>query len=115
MNSPPPVAAGPTTPPTTPPAPQAACANCGTPLLGEHCYACGQPVKGLVRHFSSLVGDVLDSVFEWDSRTPRTLWPLGWPTTTVMSSSAASSLATVCTAASQAAMKAGRRNRSSAA
>ncbi|MDH7453049.1 DUF3667 domain-containing protein [Luteimonas composti] len=76
MNSPPPVAAGPTTPPTTPPAPQAACANCGTPLLGEHCYACGQPVKGLVRHFSSLVGDVLDSVFEWDSRTPRTLWPL---------------------------------------
>ncbi|MDH5834286.1 DUF3667 domain-containing protein [Luteimonas kalidii] len=52
------------------------CANCGTPLLGEHCYACGQPVKGLVRHFSSLVGDVLDSVFEWDSRTPRTLWPL---------------------------------------
>lgn len=52
------------------------CANCGTPLLGEHCYACGQPVKGLVRHFSSLVGDVLDSVFEWDARTPRTLWPL---------------------------------------
>jgi len=52
------------------------CANCGTPLLGEHCYACGQPVKGLVRHFSSLMGDVFDSVFEWDSRTPRTLWPL---------------------------------------
>ena len=52
------------------------CANCGTPLLGEHCYACGQPVKGLVRHFSSLVGDVLDSVFEWDGRLPRTLWPL---------------------------------------
>ena len=23
------------------------CANCGTPLLGEHCYACGQPVKGM--------------------------------------------------------------------
>ena len=73
MNAPqPPAPAG----PTTPPAPQAACANCGTPLLGEHCYACGQPVKGLVRHFSSLIGDVLDSVFEWDSRTPRTLWPL---------------------------------------
>ena len=52
------------------------CANCGTPLLGEHCYACGQPVKGLVRHFSSLIGDVLDSVFEWDGRLPRTLWPL---------------------------------------
>ncbi|WP_238346339.1 DUF3667 domain-containing protein [Luteimonas saliphila] len=70
------------TPATSPPAlpamdaPRGDCANCGTPLLGEHCYACGQPVKGLVRHFSSLVGDVLDSVFEWDSRTPRTLWPL---------------------------------------
>jgi hypothetical protein len=52
------------------------CANCGKPLLGDYCYACGQPVKGLVRHFSSIVGDVLDSVFEWDARTPRTLWPL---------------------------------------
>jgi len=64
------------------PAPQAGtvargnCQNCGVPLLGDYCYACGQPVKGLVRHFSSLIGDVLDSVFEWDGRTPRTLWPL---------------------------------------
>ena len=70
-SQPPPVAA-----PGLPPAAHNACANCGTGLLGEHCYACGQPVKGLVRHFSSLVGDVLDSVFEWDGRTPRTLWPL---------------------------------------
>lgn len=58
------------------PADAARCANCGLALLGEYCYACGQPVKGLVRHFSSVVGDVLDSVFSWDSRTPRTLWPL---------------------------------------
>ena len=71
-----------TAPPELPASPPPAasthgdCANCGTPLLGEHCYACGQPVKGLVRHFSSLVGDVLDSVFEWDGRLPRTLWPL---------------------------------------
>ena len=71
-SQPPPVAAG----PSLPSAAQVACANCGTALLGDHCYACGQPVKGLVRHFSSLVGDVLDSVFEWDGRTPRTLWPL---------------------------------------
>src|SRR5690606_2409552 len=69
-SSPEPAAPAPT------PAPRGACANCGTPLLGDHCYACGQPVKGLVRHFSSIVGDVLDSVFEWDARTPRTLWPL---------------------------------------
>ncbi|MCI4568127.1 DUF3667 domain-containing protein [Lysobacter sp. CFH 32150] len=56
----------------TPPA----CQNCGTPLLGEHCYACGQPVKGLVRHFSSFFGDFFDSVFNIDARVFRTLWPL---------------------------------------
>ena len=54
----------------------AACGNCGTPLLGEHCYACGQPVKGLVRHFSSIIGDTLDSVFNLDTRIFRTLGPL---------------------------------------
>jgi hypothetical protein len=52
------------------------CGNCGTPLLGPHCYACGQPVTGLVRHFTSIIGDFLDSVFNFDARTPRTLWPL---------------------------------------
>lgn len=55
---------------------QRRCENCGKPLLGEYCYACGQPVKGLVRHFTSIVGDVADTVFDWDARTPRTLWPL---------------------------------------
>ncbi|BCT92019.1 hypothetical protein LYSHEL_10430 [Lysobacter helvus] len=55
---------------------QAACQNCGTPLLGEHCYRCGQPVKGLVRHFSSIIGDFLDSVLNIDARVFRTLWPL---------------------------------------
>lgn len=52
------------------------CENCGAQLLGEHCYACGQPTKGLVRHFSSIVGDFLDSVFDFDTRTLRTLRPL---------------------------------------
>jgi hypothetical protein len=52
------------------------CQNCGKPLLGDHCYSCGQPTKGLVRQFSSIVGDFLDSVFEWDSRTVRTVGPL---------------------------------------
>ena len=52
------------------------CGNCGVPLLGPHCHACGQPVKGLVRHFSSIVGDVLDSVFDFDARIVRTLGPL---------------------------------------
>ena len=58
----------------TPAAP--VCQNCGIPLLGPHCHACGQPVKGLVRHFSSVIGDFFDSVFDFDSRTIRTLWPL---------------------------------------
>ena len=56
--------------------PAAACQNCGAPLLGDHCYACGQPVKGLVRHFGSIIGDFLDSVLNIDARIFRTLGPL---------------------------------------
>jgi hypothetical protein len=52
------------------------CENCGTPLLGSHCYRCGQPVDGLVRHFSSIIGDFLDTVLNIDARVFRTLWPL---------------------------------------
>lgn len=52
------------------------CANCGTGLLGPHCYACGQPVQGMVRHFSSIVGDLFDTLLALDSRIARTLWPL---------------------------------------
>lgn len=58
------------------PAPAAACRNCGTPLLGDHCYACGQPVKGLVRPLGNLFGDVMDSVFDLDVRMFRTIGPL---------------------------------------
>src|SRR5690606_42006472 len=64
------------TPPETAETPERRCANCGIVLLGEHCYACGQPTKGLVRHFSSIIGDFMDSVFELDSRILRTLGPL---------------------------------------
>ncbi len=56
--------------------PPVACGNCNTPLLGPHCHACGQPVKGLVRHFSSIVGDALDTVFDFDTRIVRTIGPL---------------------------------------
>ena len=67
------------TPPPVPPAPAQArgnCGNCGSPLLGEYCYACGQPVTGMVRHFSTILGDFTDTVLNWDTRLPRTLWPL---------------------------------------
>src|SRR5690606_7455946 len=60
------------------------CGNCGTPMQGDFCYRCCQPVRGLVRHFSSIVGDFFDTVFELDSRMARTLGPLlirpGWLT-----------------------------------
>jgi hypothetical protein len=52
------------------------CANCKAPLHGPYCYACGQPVKGLIRHLSGIVGDFLDSVLNFDSRTLRTIGPL---------------------------------------
>lgn len=55
---------------------QAACRNCGQPLHGPHCYACGQPVKGLVRPLGNLFGDLLDSVFNVDTRILRTIPPL---------------------------------------
>ncbi|QIL19329.1 DUF3667 domain-containing protein [Thermomonas sp. HDW16] len=60
----------------TPTAAAGDCRNCGTPLLGAHCYACGQPVKGLVRPLGNLFGDLLDSVFNIDTRILRTLPPL---------------------------------------
>ena len=61
---------------TADPPRQRICQNCGAPLLGDHCYACGQPVKGLVRHFSSILGDFFDSVLNIDSRLFRTIGPL---------------------------------------
>ena len=52
---------------------QAQCANCGKPLLGPHCYSCGQPVKGMVRHLSSILADAADTILNIDSRIFRTL------------------------------------------
>lgn len=66
---------GPTADTATTPA-QATCRNCGSPLHGPHCYACGQPVKGLVRPLGNLFGDLLDSVFNVDTRILRTIPPL---------------------------------------
>ncbi|HET7557869.1 MAG TPA: DUF3667 domain-containing protein [Rhodanobacteraceae bacterium] len=57
----------------TPPVQDPVCANCGAPLYGEYCYACGQPVKGLIRHLSGVLGDVFDTVLNIDSRVIRTL------------------------------------------
>ncbi|HUW54767.1 MAG TPA: DUF3667 domain-containing protein [Rhodanobacter sp.] len=61
---------------TPPPIPVSTCGNCGAPLYGKYCHACGQPVEGLVRHFGSVLGDVLDSVLNIDARIVHTLLPL---------------------------------------
>ncbi len=52
------------------------CLNCGHMLQGPWCHHCGQPVKGMVRHFTSIIGDVADTLFEYDGRIWRTLVPL---------------------------------------
>ena len=72
-------AAAPALPPAAPPTPAAPgerCPNCSAPLHGPFCYSCGQSKKGLIRHFSSIMGDFLDSVLQIDNRTWRTLGPL---------------------------------------
>ncbi|MCE5231766.1 MAG: DUF3667 domain-containing protein [Mizugakiibacter sp.] len=56
--------------------PARGCANCGAPLSGPYCYACGQPVRGMVRPLSGLLADLVDTVFNIDSRILRTLGPL---------------------------------------
>ena len=74
---PPPVASVATTPTAAPDlAPSPTCDNCGAPLYGKYCYACGQPTTGMVRHFSSILSDVADSVLNIDERVFRTLLPL---------------------------------------
>lgn len=52
------------------------CANCGAPMHGPYCYACGQPEKGMIRQLASVLSDVLDTVFNIDSRVFRSLFPL---------------------------------------
>src|ERR1044072_5422592 len=52
------------------------CANCGAPMHGPYCYACGQPEKGMIRQLASVMADVLDTIFNIDSRVFRSLVPL---------------------------------------
>ena len=45
-------------------------------MHGPYCYACGQPEKGMIRQLASVLSDVLDTVFNIDSRVFRSLVPL---------------------------------------
>ncbi|MCB2106087.1 MAG: DUF3667 domain-containing protein [Rhodobacteraceae bacterium] len=49
------------------------CLNCGAPLTGKYCAACGQEHQNLHRPFWALVADYIDSNFAADSRLWRTL------------------------------------------
>lgn len=66
----------PATPLPPPPAAEGQCENCGAPLYGKYCYACGQPTTGMVRHFGSVLSDIADSILNIDERLFRTIGPL---------------------------------------
>jgi len=53
--------------------PVRACPNCGAPVQGPFCYACGQSEKGMIRHLSAVMSDLADIVFNVDSRVFRSL------------------------------------------
>ena len=63
-------------PPAIPPAAPKPCGNCGAPMHGPYCYACGQPEKGMIRHLASVMADVADTIFNVDSRIFRSILPL---------------------------------------
>ncbi|MEX0342324.1 MAG: DUF3667 domain-containing protein [Erythrobacter sp.] len=48
------------------------CLNCGTPLVGDHCHACGQKAH-LHRTLSAFMHDVAHGAVHFDSKTWRTL------------------------------------------
>ena len=56
--------------------PRPACRNCGAPLVGPYCSACGQRVLDLDRPLRDLVREWASSVAAFDTRLLRTLWPL---------------------------------------
>lgn len=48
--------------------PNEACANCGAPLSGDYCAACGQSREDIRRPALSLVTETLDGLLSWDGR-----------------------------------------------
>jgi hypothetical protein len=53
-----------------------ACANCNTALQGPYCSNCGQKASDFHRPIWWILGEFMDAVFSFDSRTFRTLWLL---------------------------------------
>lgn len=44
-----------------------ACANCGTPLIGSHCHACGQAAH-VHRTMGAIGHDILHGVFHFEGK-----------------------------------------------
>jgi hypothetical protein len=63
-------------PPELPKPETLVCANCGAPLAGEYCAACGQRNEPHVHTVGHFVGEALESISHADSRLWRTLWLL---------------------------------------
>lgn len=49
------------------------CENCGTELNGKYCAVCGQPAIDYRRSFRHVIGDLLDSFLNWDSKFFHTI------------------------------------------
>jgi len=54
------------------------CANCGAPLEGPYCFACGQYDDDLRRPIWALAGEVIEGLFSLDGRVLNTVPPLLW-------------------------------------
>jgi len=57
----------------------AQCENCGTPLLGGFCHACGQSIHSPTRHFGHAVEEFFEAFWHLDGRVFRTLRDLMFP------------------------------------
>jgi hypothetical protein len=55
------------------------CANCGTPLQGKYCHACGQNVHSPVQSFLHALEEVFESFWHLDGRVFRTVRDLFSP------------------------------------
>jgi hypothetical protein len=56
---------------------ESACLNCGTPLVGSHCHACGQRAH-VHRTLTAFFHDLLHGVLHFEGKVWRTLPLLAW-------------------------------------
>lgn len=49
------------------------CSDCGAPLVGRFCHACGEDSQPPRREFKTLVQDALDNIFSFTEHVPRTV------------------------------------------